>query len=340
MNWWLFVPAIVVVVVVFYDAFVTTVSATSPGGPVTQRFGTAIWRVLRRMAPSPGSPVLTAAGPLIVFVMLVFWLGGLWVGWTLLFSVDPQAVAHSDTAALADGWSRAYFAGYALYTLGLGDFAPQGALWQVLTSAATINGFVLLSMSVTYLVPVVMAVSERRQHGMLLYGLGPRAQDILVAAWDGQSFEDLGPLLHEWTSTTARAAQKYLTYPVLHFFHSPTRSTALEPGLVALDEAVLLLEHGVAEGARPRPIVLGPMRASLDRFEEAATEFTGVATVSPPPPTLEPLRRAGIPTVDEESFRSAVAEQDVHRRVLAALVGDANWRWEDTAEIESATANS
>lgn len=331
------VAGLAVVALVVHDAFVTTVSAVTAGGPLTRRLGLGLWRLLRRGARGPRSRLLAAAGPVTVSVILGAWLVGLWGGWTLVFSADAGAVTHTTTGEPADGWSRVYFTGYAVYTLGLGDYAPHGAPWQVLTAVATINGFVLLTMAVSYLVPVVMAVSDRRQQGMLLHGLGDDAQGLLLLGWRDGSFDSLHARLHDLAPAVGELAQKYLSYPVLHFFHSPARSTALEPGLVALDEALLILEHGVDERVRPDPVTLQPLRVTLDRFAElVADEFTGEAAVDPPAPDLGPLRRAGVPTVEPAAFREALAARGQHRRLMAAFVADAHWRFEDCVHPEPA----
>lgn len=336
MTLWMLLLGGAVTAFVFYDAFVTTVSGINPAGPVTHRLGLGIWRGMRLLARSPRSRLLAASGPLVVFVMLVFWLFGLWAGWSLVFSADPSAVVHSDTGAPANGWSRIYFAGYAVYTLGTGDFAPDGAPWQVLTVVATINGFVLLTMAVSYLIPVVMAVSERFQHGMALHGLGDTAQGLLISAWNGSDFSELGPHLREFAPVVSRSTQKFLSYPVLHFFHSPTRDTGLEPGIAALDEALLLLEHGVADEVRPHPFRLRPLRSAFDRFGEVvAEEFIRGAQHPPPPPSLEPLRRAGIPVRDEVTFLEAVATRHEHRRILAGIISDAGWPWDSCVEVDT-----
>jgi hypothetical protein len=333
-NALLLVAGVAIVGLVFYDAYVTTVSAHGAGGPVTQRLGNGIWWLWRSAVRSPRARLLASAGSFIVFLMLLVWLGGLWVGWTLIFSAEPGAVLHADTGAPADGWARVYFAGFAVYTLGLGDYAPDGALWQVLTALATINGFVLLTMTVSYLLPVVSAVTERRQHGMQLYGLGSRAQDILRTGWDGRDFGHLIPQLRQLTPVAALMTQKYLSYPVLHYFHSPSRASALEPGIAAVDEAVLILEHGVDDSVRPHPTVTQPLRRVLTQFAETvAEEFTGVEEEPPAPPDLELLRREGIPTVSDEVFHRAIEGHADRRRALAALVRDARWSWDESVEI-------
>ena len=50
-----------------------------------------------------------------------------------------------------------------------------------------------------------------------------------------------------------------------------------------------------------------------------------------PPPDLDALRQAGIPTVTEDQYRAAVEERAPRRRQLAALLDDEGWRpdaWE------------
>jgi hypothetical protein len=330
----LLVAGVAVIAVVLHDAYVTTVSAHGAGGPITSVLGDGLWGLARRVARSPHSRVLRSAGPVIVLVMLLVWLGGLWAGWTLIFSADPGAVVDADTGQAVDGWSRVYFAGFAVYTLGVGDVVPAGAPWQVLTALATINGFVVLTMTVSYLLPVVSAVTERRQHGMQLYGLGSSAQEMLLTAWDGRGFDHLAPQLRQLTPVGALMTQKYLSYPVLHYFHSPHRSSALEPGIAALDEALLILEHGVAESVRPHPTVTQPLRRVMDQFAQiVADEFSGVDDEAAGAPDLEPLRRAGIPTVGDREFRDAIAPHRDRRRAISALVGDALWGWDDAVEV-------
>lgn len=321
---------VAVVVLIFYDAYVTTVSATSAGGPLTHRLGVGLWRGLRRLARSPRSRVLSAAGPVIVFAMLLTWLTGLWLGWTLVFSSDSSAVVHDATGESADLWSRAYFAGFVVYTLGVGDYTPQGAPWQVLAVAATISGFVLLTMTVSYLIPVMMAVSDRRQQGMLLHSLGENAQELLVTAWDGRDFAPLQGHLRDLAAAVPRLTQQYLSYPVLHFFHSPSHRAAFEPGLARADEALLILEEGVAAEARPHPAVLQPLRRSLARFSELAIPpFVPVSRDPPPFPDLDALEARGIPTRPREQFHAAVEARGAHRARLSAMVADARWSWSD-----------
>jgi hypothetical protein len=330
----LLVGGVAVIALVLHDAYVTTVSAHGAGGPATRLLGDALWRLARRVAGSPHSGVLRSAGPVIVLMMLLLWLGGLWAGWTLIFSADPGAVVHGDTGQPADGWSRVYYAGFAVYTLGVGDFVPSGAPWQVLTALATINGFAVLTMTVSYLLPVVSAVTERRQHGLQLYGLGSSAQEILLTGWDGHDFERLVPQLQQLTPVGALMTQKFLSYPVLHYFHSPYRSAALEPGIAALDEALLVLEHGVDASVRLHATATQPLRRVLDQFAEiVAAEFTGADDEPAGAPDLEPLRRVGVPTVSDEEFAEAIGGHRDRRRALSALVRDALWRWDDAVLV-------
>lgn len=80
------------------------------------------------------------------------WLLLLWAGWTLVFSASPEAVLQDPEGVPADGWARAYFAGFSVFTLGVGDYVPNGPVWQLLTVVAVVSGLALTTMAITYLV--------------------------------------------------------------------------------------------------------------------------------------------------------------------------------------------
>ncbi|GGI09421.1 potassium channel family protein [Egicoccus halophilus] len=341
MRYWLLVPGLLMVVVVFLDAFLTAVTAVHLGGPITKRVSLGLWRLGRRFARRPDSPLLLVVGPTVLLSMLITWAGGMWIGWTLVFAAGPEAVINVDRGEVADFWSVVYFAGYTVFTVGLGDYAPNGALWQVLTAVATSTGFVLLTMTVSFFIPVVSGVVKRRELASLSYGLGTDAQHMLCNAWDGQGFDELRPHLHQLAPQINVLAQQFLSYPVLHYFHSPHRHSAIEPGIAALDEALSLLEHGVAPSVRPHPMVLRPTRVALERFTDLVARDHGAdATQAPPLPDLAPLRRAGIPTVDDDTFRAGMAGRAEERRLLLALVQGTSWRWNGDVVVASGSGST
>lgn len=78
--------------------------------------------------------------------------------------------------------------------------------------------------------------------------------------------------------------------------------------------------HLFGLGATPEQIVM------LDALTSA---FIAPSDQPPPPPTLEPLRRAGIPTVDDQTFAAALRELTHRRCTLRGFVRNDGWTWED-----------
>jgi hypothetical protein len=324
----MFAGGLTLIGLVTVEVFLTTVSTSSPGGPVSHRLVLLIWRVLRRLARSPRSRLLAAAGPTAVVVLLLSWIVGLWVGWSLLFAADPAAVVDADSGRAVGGWDRVYYAGFALFTLGVGDVVAVGAWWRTLTVVATINGFVLLTMSVSYLIPVIMAVTERRTLAILAHRLGTDVDDALRRAWDGVAFTGLDDQLVDLARRIARLSQQYLSYPLLHLFHTTDRDAALEPSLAVIAETALVLRDGVERQARPPDPVLDAIVGAIDRFVDIASrDFVRPLPDAPPPPDLGTLRETGIPLVEPARFHRQIADRAQRRRALAGLVTDARWSW-------------
>ncbi|MFP4312664.1 MAG: ion channel [Nitriliruptoraceae bacterium] len=315
---------------VLYDAFITTLSASTASGPITGRVGRLLWSGLHRSASSPHSRVLAVAGPFIVATILVLWILGLWTGWSVVFAAAPDAVVDADTGNPVDLWGRVYYAGFALSTLGVGDVVAVGTPWRILTVVATLTGFVLLTTAVSFLIPVTTAVTDAQQQAMVLHALGRTAQDIVLHCWDCRSFAAATGHLEQLTYQLSRTTRQFLAYPVLYYFHSTQRATSIELGTAALNEAVLLLEHGIHEDVRLPPPTVTALRRCLRELAHVAGagSFVDPAEHPPPPPDLAPLRRAGIPTVPPEEFRSKIDGRN-ERRALLAFVTDAGWRWED-----------
>lgn len=320
------------------DMLWTTVAASAGGGPITARVSKGMWDGARLFA-CRGDKVrhgpLRLAGVVIVVVVFSVWLFLAWAGWTLMFLADADAVVAAVTRVPASAVERAYFAGYAMATLGNGEFVPTGTIWRALTVVSTITGFGMATMGITYLVPVVGAVTDRRAKALHISSLGERPADVVVQAWDSGGW---GPLEHEMQQIGPELAllgQRHLAYPILHFFHDVDVDAAAAVRIAVLDEAVTLLECGVAPEARPMGSVLSSMRRSVNAYLGALrAAYIAPAEEDPPAPDLAALRSAGIPTVDDDEFRRAVAELSERRRTLRGAIQDDGWTWSHVTELD------
>lgn len=142
----------------------TTVAAGSGAGPITGRLAGRLWRIaLAIHHRRPSHALLTFAGVLVVFAVLLSWIILVLAGWVLVFSSADGAVRGAHSQAPANLVGRLYFSGYTVFTLGNGDYAPGDGLWQLATIFAVGAGLILVTLSITYLVPVAAAVAARRQ---------------------------------------------------------------------------------------------------------------------------------------------------------------------------------
>jgi hypothetical protein len=314
------------VLLALVDLITTTVAAGSGGGPLTSRLAPALWQaVLVAHRRSHSHKLLTAGGMLIVLSVMVMWLVLVLAGWWLVFLSSTTAVV-TTTGAPAEGIARLYFAGSSMFTLGNSDYRPGGAIWQMATLLSTITGLVLVTLAVTYLVPVASAVSERRSLANYIASLGDSPHDLLIQAWNGKSFGSLtqhlvalAPLLHS-------ARQRHLAYPVLHYFHSEDPDSAAAVNVVLLAQALHLLKYGVAPDDLPDRAALDAADRSVSSFlDTLASAFIDPVDEALPYPPLAPLREAGIPTVSEDEYEAAMAQTVEGRRRMAAFLEDDGW---------------
>lgn len=329
------VTGILLIVLAMVDALWTTLTIGG-GGPLTSRIGQGLWRgflALHSAARSRLHRQLVFLGTVILMVILLVWVLLLWSGWTLLFSAQTNAVVDSHSGAPADLSGRIYFTGYTLFTLGIGNYVPRGGVWEVLTAVASFNGLLVVTLAITYLVPVLSAVTHKRHLAALIDDLGATPTEILRRAWTGSRFDGLSNHFAQIAPILELYSQRHAAYPILHYFHSASRRTATGPTLAALDEALLLLAVAVHPDVRLAPTKTKPLQIALaGLLRTLQRRYIPKSDKPPPAPDLGPLRDCGIPVVDEDEYRKAVEEHSSRRRLLRALVEHDGWTWDDVRQ--------
>ena len=261
-----------------------------------------------------------------MFLVLAAWIALVLAGWLLVFASADGAVRSTATGEPADLASRAYFVGYTVFTLGNGDYRPGAGTWQLATVATTGTGLLLVTLAISYLVPVASAVAERRLLASYIHSLGGTAQETIARAWTGDGFGQLGQHLAAITPLVHNAREKHHTYPVLHYFHSIDPRSAAATNIVTLAETVHLLRDAVSPPARLDATTLGALDTAIERFLETLDDSYLAAAETPlDPPDLEPLRAAAIPVIDDDTYAAATSRTERHRRLLAAVLTDDGW---------------
>jgi hypothetical protein len=325
----LVVLGLIVLVVAGVDVVWTVLAAGSGAGPLTARLSTVAWRVALALGRREGGSrhaLLAVFGMVIVVGMLVSWVVVASGAWLLIASAYDGAVRVAESGEPADLMQRAAFVGVNLFTLGSSDVVSGDGLWQFLPTAIAASGVIALTLGIGYIVPVASAVAERRQLAQYVVSLGSTPERVLTNAWTGSDFGALGQHLVALMPMLHLAGEHQLTYPAIAYFHSGREEASSSLSIVVLDDAVTLLRHGVAAGVRPdRATVEAMARTTLAFLDTVGTEALAGDVEPLPPPDLEPLRAAGIPTVTDVDFHAAIAGDGQRRRQLAGLLAHDGW---------------
>lgn len=306
------------------DALLTTVRAGRAAGPMTQRLAELLWRFALRLRSRYGPPPGT--GPAITFAVVTVWVVLLVGGWFLIFSASPGAVVDSEGRP-GDSWARLYYTAFTVSTLGIGDYRPSGAVYQVLTGVAAITAFGLATLVLTYIASLNSAVASKRRFARQVLGLGSTPVNILHSNWTGRDFGLLDSELQSLTGSLHGLAEEQLTYPLLHYFSTRQRSAAFWPAMATLNEVRLLLANYVRRECRPAPLALGPLQRAIDGYLEVlpGAPVEDDASSRLPSPDVNELRETGIQVVSGANLSAG----DLRRRniIHAALVRQ-GWTWE------------
>lgn len=301
-----------------WDVFVTTLTLRG-GGPVSSWAARRIWggllAVHRRRA---SHRLLSFGGGLVVAGVLAAWVLMLMGGWALVFAGAPEAVVNATTNAPADLAARLYYAGFNLFTLGLGDYKPAGPWGQTLTVAASGSGLLAITLAVTYLAPVLSgAVSRQALAGEIsLLGCSPRQ---IVEGARRQGLEAFSGRLDGFSGSILKSAEQHLAYPILHDFHARHPRLALSLRLAALYDALLVLRSTTDSPPPTLPALSQAIELYVTRVR--ADVMPGGAADPPPTPDLTDL---SAPQAQIEASFEQAAET---RGYLRRLVEHDGWEW-------------
>ncbi|WP_245742207.1 potassium channel family protein [Natrinema salaciae] len=266
---------------------------------------------------------------------LAVWITLLWAGWTLVFASAERALVDTLERGSISWSDRLYFTGYTIFTLGIGDFAPRTGRWQLVTILATGSGLLFVTLSVTYALSVLEAVTQKRAFASSVSGFGARSEEIVRTSWTGEEFQGIALPLNALVTQLATLTENHKAYPVLHYFYSARTDRSPIVEIAVLDETVTLLRFGVPERYRPNRLLLRISRTSIEHYLETLHEgFVEPADSSPPPPDLRALREAGVPTVSNDEFEAALDELETRRRLLYGLVESDAREWPSTGRAD------
>lgn len=321
----------VTIAFVLADIVKTTLSSNG-GGFLTNTISGAVWKLFFLAAGRDGrSRLLPHAGMLILVSIILAWVLSLWLGLFLLLLSDPFSVV-TDKGASSNALEKLYFAGFSLSTLGVGDYKANSDGWRLLTSTAAFAGLVFITVSITYFVPLLSAVSFQRSLAFQIRSMGLTPGEIVRNSWDGSSFAIFVDACGTLERMLIQHTLSHYTYPVLQYFHSADPVQAFPRNIVVFAEAFYLIRYG-ARLERAHALKLEKTEVFLDAYIEAMRQDVVPGNRGGQPPGLDSaaLRDTGSPVKTPEELSQALRQHDIgpKREALGAVLAADGWGWPD-----------
>lgn len=325
---WILIGALITIITL-YDFYKTTLTARG-GGPISRPLAQFIWQVSVKLKKSTGKDrILAGVGPALLAVLLILWFGLTWLGWFLIFCGHQSLVIDDTTGDYASLVARLYYAGYTLTTIGYGNYVSPTSFGQLVSIIGGFNGLVLVTLAITYSIPVLSAAVQKRQLALLIHTLGSNTEEIIDQGNDDGTFSYLACQLQSLNSQIANISYQHLAYPLVHYFHDENLSNALPLNLVRLHEAMAIILFAFPTLPSGRKAQFESTKAIIESL---------FAHLKP----ILATRKSQIPSGPECSIinaleRSEKSPEDVQtfletqrgRKLLLAYIQSDGWSWSD-----------
>lgn len=282
---------------------------------------------MRSIIKKENHRLLSLSGPLILFSTILLWIIFLWIGWTLIFYSFPTSIIDKNNTTISF-IDILYYVGYTMFTVGNGDFYPNGGIWQFLSSIISIGGMLMITLSVTYILQVISAVVNKRALASQITSIGKSAEEFIKEQWNGEGFGAIELQMRPLASQLATLTEQHLAYPILNYYHAAKFENSLAVAISIYDDALTLIAAGVEKDYHPPTTILTSGRQTINSYlHTLQTAFIKAAEDNPPPPDLSKLKEAKIPTVSEEEFQQKLKDLEDRRKLISGMIENDAWHW-------------
>lgn len=248
----------VLVFTVLIDIYLAVLYPRSGKGWLSIQLGKAIWCLFRLFVRTPRfkrsssrprfrstQSLLSYSGPTILVAIVTVWVLLLLFGFALiLWPALGTGIRASEGITSTDFMTAFYLSGYTLTTLGMGDILPQTTTYRVLAILEASLGFSIFTLTITYLLAVYSALSQRNIFALSLHHRTDETGDALeMLARYGISgdFIQFRQDLSMISMNLLMLLESHHSYPVVHYFRFQESYYALSRiVLIAMDTASLL----------------------------------------------------------------------------------------------------
>jgi hypothetical protein len=311
--------------------FLATVFLQKGAGYLTRTITSFVAGIFKLLSRNNGENKILEYKVLVIIVMMILsWLFFTWLGVTMIFSSDPSSIVKSPSGDPTTFFEKMYFAGYTLSTMGLGDYMPNGTRWQLFTTMASASGFVILTISITYIVPVINNITEKKILSLRITSLGKSVYEILKIGYDGESFKPLDNPFFSLAEMILRFTKNHAAYPILHHLHTVNKDENAVIKLALLNEVCFVLLHHIPVQKQVSQLALAQVNNALEVFT-ASVRNKNLSEEPPPQPDIDRLeKQLGFEFIRAHADDPVENSQAAKRRIFfKGLLEDDGFTWEE-----------
>ena len=326
MNITLLFLGIIILIWGLLESLWTTIWVDGNSGPFTGRITTWIWKFFRLISPPKWHKFLSLAGPVILSSTVLMWVLLIWLGWTLLFFSEPSSLVVKATHSAADFTDVLWYIAYTMFTVGNGDFYPEGNLWQVLSSLVAFTGISMVTLSITYVLQVVSAVTDKRAFASEVLGIGKTPEEFVIKQWTGKDFGAMELQLNSLSGQLNKLNEQHMAFPILHYYHAAREEKSHDIAIAILDDALNIIQFGMEERYHPSKTILASAKKSIGSFLVTVEHaFIKPAPETPPATNLDKVRHHGVPVIGQKDFNQNLEKQEDRRKLILGLIRNGSW---------------
>ncbi|MGB3468623.1 MAG: potassium channel family protein [Cyclobacteriaceae bacterium] len=330
----LFIIGLCIVVLTILD-ILYTVLAPNGAGYLAGKITFYIWRISLKIAGyDHRSKLLCNVGPYMLLLIVQIWVLLIWVGNAIIIYSDPHSLYNSTQQQYQEDFiSNLYFSGYVLSAMGHGDYSPSNGWWKAYTAFISFTGVVFITLAISYLLPVIQAVTDKRTLSLRISSFGNSPEDILKKNWKNDHFEYLVKELKDLKPAIFSLAQQHMAYPIIHYFHSKDRNESAPINIATVDETLTILRSLLKDNSTESTLI-----NDLVSTQSAITYFLSTlksghikpGNDEPEVPGLDYINDFDLPErCSVEEIKSTFRKHRKRRKLLLAYIQNDAWKWED-----------
>lgn len=263
---------LLVVTITFLDFFHTTLSGNGFGF-----LSEVLNRLLNRLIiQNKNRKIFIYSGLTHLLMNTAVWLTLHFLGTYIIFTAGDEMVINGATGLPATNSERFYFTAYLLSTLGIGDFIPGNSTSQILAGILSFSGFILITIGLTYLLSVVQAVLKKKELAFMISTTGKDVEDLYKYFKKENNLSDLISDADDFRQQILANASSYLAFPMVNYFLTKDRDSALIVQLAMMYEVLIVLRMDWDEGSVQEAKITSIINAIV-RYLELGLEMPDAA---------------------------------------------------------------